>query len=47
MELLWVEKIIKHGNRIIVATATKDELGEYITIKMYIYIQKEFIDYTL
>ena len=38
MELLWAEKIIKHNNRIIAATAIKKELGEYIIIKVYIYI---------
>ena len=38
MELLWAEKIIKHSDRIIAAIATKEELGEYITIKVYIYI---------
>ena len=47
MELLWAEKITKHNNRIIAATATKEELGEYITTKVYIYIQEEFMDYTL
>ena len=38
MELLWAEKIIKHSNKIITATAIKEELGEYITIKVYIHI---------
>ena len=38
MELLWAEKIIKYSNRIIVVTAIKEELREYITIKVYIYI---------
>ena len=47
MELLWAKKIIKHSNGIIAAIAIKEELGEYITIKVYIYIQEEFIDYTL
>ena len=47
MELLWAEKITKHSNGIIAATATKEELGEYITIKVYIYMQEEFTDYTL
>ena len=40
MELLWAEKIIKYSNRIIAATAIKEELGEYVTIKVYIYIYK-------
>ena len=47
MELLWAEKIIKHSNGIIAAIATKEELGEYITTKVYIYMQEEFTDYTL
>jgi hypothetical protein len=47
MELLWAKKITKYSNRIITAIATKEELGEYITIKVYIYIQEEFMDYTL
>ena len=47
MKLLQAEKIIKYSNRIIAATAIKEELGEYIIIKGYIYVQKEFIDYTL
>ena len=47
MELLWAKKIIKYNNGIIAAIATKEELGEYITIKVYIHMQKEFIDYTL
>ena len=47
MELLQAKKIIKHSNRIIAATAIKKELREYITIKVYIYMQEEFIDYTL
>jgi hypothetical protein len=28
-------------------TITKKELGEYIATKIYIYMQKEFIDYIL
>ena len=47
MELLWAEKIIKYNNKIIAATAIKKELEEYITIKVYIYMQEEFTDYTL
>ena len=47
IELLWAKKITKHSDEIIAATATKEELGEYITIKVYIYIQEEFTDYTL
>ena len=47
MELLWAEKITKYSNGIIAAIAIKEELGEYITIKVYIYMQEEFTDYTL
>ena len=47
MELLQAEKIIKYNNGIIAVIAIKEELKEYITIKVYIYIQKKFTDYTL
>jgi hypothetical protein len=47
MELLWAKKITKYSDGIITATATKEELGEYITIKVYIYMQEEFINHTL
>jgi len=43
----WYKKISKHGNRITAAIASKDELGDYVAIKVYIYIQENFIDYTL
>ena len=38
MELLWAEKITKHSDGIIAVIAIKEELGEYITTKMYIYV---------
>ena len=38
IELLQAKKITKYSNRIIAATAIKEELREYITIKVYIYI---------
>ena len=47
MELSWAEKITKYSDGIIAATAIKEKLGEYITIKVYIYVQEEFTDYTL
>ena len=47
MELLWAKKITKYSNRIITAIAIKEELKEYIIIKVYIYMQEEFINYTL
>jgi len=39
------QKIEKHSYGIDTATATKEELGEYTTIKIYVY--KEFIDLSL
>jgi len=43
----WYEKILKHSNRITATTASKDKLGNYIAIKVYIHTQKNFTDYTL
>jgi len=43
----WYEKISKHSNRITAATASKDELGDYVAIKVYVHIQENFTDYTL
>jgi hypothetical protein len=43
----WYKKILKYGNRITAAIASKDELGDYIAIKVYIYIQENFTDYIL
>jgi hypothetical protein len=34
----WYEKISKYGDGITAAIASKDELGDYIAIKVYIYI---------
>jgi len=34
----WYEKILKHGNGITAAIASKDELGDYIATKVYVYI---------
>jgi hypothetical protein len=38
---------LKHGNGITTTIASKDELGDYIAIKVYIHIQENFIDYIL
>jgi hypothetical protein len=38
MELSWTEKIAKYGDGIITATATKEELGEYVTTKVYVHV---------
>ena len=46
-ELSWAEKITKHSNGITAAIAIKEELGEYVTTKVYIHVQEEFTDYTL
>jgi hypothetical protein len=34
----WYEKILKHSDGITTAIAFKDELGDYIAIKVYVYI---------
>ena len=47
MELLWAEKILKHNNGITATTAFKNKLGDYIVIKVYIYIRENFTDYIL
>ena len=43
----WYDKILKYSNKITAAIASNDELGDYIAIKVYIYTQEDFIDYTL
>jgi len=37
MDPKWAEKISRHGNGINIANATKDKLGEYIEIKVYVH----------
>jgi len=34
----WYKKILKHGNGITATTASKDELGDYVAIKVYVHI---------
>ena len=34
----WQKKILKHGNGITAAIASKDELGDYVVIKVYVHI---------
>ena len=41
------ERITKYSYRINVATTSKKDLKEYIETKIYKYIYKNFIDYTL
>jgi len=43
----WYKKILKHSNGITATIASKDELGDYIATKVYIYTQENFTDYTL
>jgi hypothetical protein len=43
----WYEKISKHGDGITAATASKDELGDYVATKVYVHTQENFTDYTL
>jgi len=43
----WYKKILKHGDGITAAIASKDELGDYVVIKVYVHTQENFIDYTL
>jgi len=38
MDPEWAEKILRHGNRINIANAIKNKLGEYVEIKVYVYI---------
>lgn len=41
------KKILKYGDGIIAATASKDKLKDYVVIKVYIYTQENFTNYTL
>ena len=43
----WAEKILRHRDRIDITNAIKNELGEYIETKIYIYVWKNFMDYIL
>ena len=43
----WYDKILKYSNKITAAIASKDELKDYIAIKVYIYTQEDFTDYIL
>ena len=47
MDLKWKERITKYSYRINIVTALKEDLKEYIKIKIYKYIYKNFIDYIL
>ena len=43
----WAEKILKYRDGIDIVNTIKDELGEYIETKIYIYVWKNFMDYIL
>jgi hypothetical protein len=38
MDPKWAEKILRHGDGIDIVNATKDKLGDYVAIKVYVYI---------
>ena len=38
MDPKWAKKILRYGDGIDIANATKDKLGEYVEIKVYVYI---------
>ena len=43
----WYKKILKYNNGITTVIVSKDELGDYIAIKVYIHTQENFTDYIL
>jgi len=47
MDPKWKKRIARHGYRIDIATALEKDLEEYIEIKIYKYIYKNFMDYIL
>ena len=47
MDLKWKERIARYGYGINIVTALKEDLEEYIEIKIYKYIYKNFTDYIL
>jgi len=47
MEIDWKERIARYSYGINVVTALEEDLEEYIEIKIYEYIYKNFTDYTL
>ena len=47
MDPEWKERIARYSYRINIVTALKEDLEEYIKIKIYKYIYKNFIDYIL
>jgi len=47
MDPKWKERIARHGYGINIATASEEDLEEYIEMKIYKYTYKNFMDYTL
>ena len=47
MDPKWKERIARHGYGIDIATASEEDLEEYVETKIYEYIYKNFTDYTL
>ena len=47
MDPEWKERITRYNYRINIVTALKEDLKEYIKIKIYKYIYKNFTDYIL
>ena len=47
MDPKWKERIARYSYRINIITALKEDLKEYIEMKIYKYIYKNFTDYIL
>jgi len=47
MDSKWKERIARYGYGINIATALEEDLEEYMEMKIYKYIYKNFTDYTL
>jgi len=47
MEINWKERIARHSYRIDIVTALEEDLEEYMEMKIYEYIYKNFTDYIL
>jgi len=47
MDPKWKERIARHGYGINIATALEEDLEEYMEMKIYEYIYKNFTDYIL
>jgi hypothetical protein len=47
MDPEWKERIARYSYGINIVTASKEDLEEYIEIKIYEYIYENFMDYIL